>query len=178
MEALLKGMRRFGDGMNVVLRIFLGATSIALCVAVIGQFIARWFGQTISWATEFACLIFLCSSMFGSAVASRHLLHIGVDLVINLFHGKVKTVIQAFAYIVLIAALLLFIVSSAQYTIQQISHTATTFKVSVSVFYISLPVCGIAMLYYTVAQMLETIFYGAPVKIELPGSEEEGVENA
>ena len=40
------------------------------------------------WATEFSCYIFVWTTMLGSAVASRHLLHIGVDMVINLCHGK------------------------------------------------------------------------------------------
>lgn len=88
MAGLIEKLHKIGDVINTVARVALGVTSIALCVAVIGQFILRWFGTTMPWATEFSCYIFVWTTMLGSAVASRHLLHIGVDMVINLCHGK------------------------------------------------------------------------------------------
>ena len=88
MAGLIEKLHKIGDVINTVARVALGVTSIALCIAVIGQFILRWFGATMPWATEFSCYIFVWTTMLGSAVASRHLLHIGVDMVINLCHGK------------------------------------------------------------------------------------------
>ena len=90
MAGLIEKLHKIGDVINTVARVALGVTSIALCVAVIGQFILRWFGTTMPWATEFSCYIFVWTTMLGSAVASRHLLHIGVDMVINLCHGKTR----------------------------------------------------------------------------------------
>lgn len=92
MAGLIEKLHKIGDVINTVARVALGVTSIALCVAVIGQFILRWFGTTMPWATEFSCYIFVWTTMLGSAVASRHLLHIGVDMVINLCHGKTLSV--------------------------------------------------------------------------------------
>ena len=88
MAGLIEKLHKIGDVINTVARVALGVTSIALCIAVIGQFILRWFGATMPWATEFSCYIFVWTTMLGSAVASRHLLHIGVDMVINLCHGN------------------------------------------------------------------------------------------
>ncbi len=90
MAGLIEKLHKIGDVINTVARVALGVTSIALCIAVIGQFILRWFGATMPWATEFSCYIFVWTTMLGSAVASRHLLHIGVDMVINLCHGKTR----------------------------------------------------------------------------------------
>ena len=90
MAGLIEKLHKIGDVLNTVARVALGVTSIALCIAVIGQFILRWFGATMPWATEFSCYIFVWTTMLGSAVASRHLLHIGVDMVINLCHGKTR----------------------------------------------------------------------------------------
>ncbi|MBQ6362293.1 MAG: TRAP transporter small permease [Lachnospiraceae bacterium] len=173
MEQTLKILHRIGDGLSVVCRILLGITSLALCYAVIGQFILRWFHMSMPWASEFACYIFVWTTMLGSALASRHLMHIGVDLLINLLPAKPKKAVMILANIILLAVLVMFVVSTAIYTVQQIPHMGTTIKVSLAAFYVSLPLSGLIMAYYTIVQTLEIAAYGEPTKILLPGDEEE-----
>lgn len=156
MAGLIEKLHKIGDVINTVARVALGVTSIALCIAVIGQFILRWFGAT----------------MLGSAVASRHLLHIGVDMVINLCHGKTRQFMLVLADVILLFALILFTISGWNYTVAQIPHLGTTIKVSLALFYAALPVSGLIMIYYTFVQLLENICYGEAKKIPLPGDEE------
>ena len=113
MAGLIEKLHKIGDVLNTVARVALGVTSIALCIAVIGQFILRWFGATMPWATEFSCYIFVWTTMLGSAVASRHLLHIGVDMVINLCHGKTRQFMLVLADVILLFALVLFTISDS-----------------------------------------------------------------
>ena len=47
MAGLIEKLHKIGDVINTVARVALGVTSIALCIAVIGQFILRWFGATM-----------------------------------------------------------------------------------------------------------------------------------
>ena len=132
MEKLIHVLHKIGDGINLVSRGVLGLMSLALCVAVIGQLILRWLGTSLSWASEFSCYIFVWTTMLGSAVASRHLLHIGVDMVVNCFHGTTKKFLLILADLVLLAALVLFIVASGQYTITQMDHSMTSMKISLA----------------------------------------------
>lgn len=178
MEKQIRVLHKIGDGINLLSRGALGLMSLALCIAVIGQLILRWFGTSLSWASEFSCYIFVWTTMLGSAVASRHLLHIGVDMVVNCFHGPVKKFLLILANLILLAALLLFITASGQYTITQMSHSMTSMKISLAWFYCSLPISGIIMVYYTFVQLLETICYGEAVKLPLPGDEEEKGEHS
>lgn len=172
MAGLIEKLHKIGDVINTVARVALGVTSIALCIAVIGQFILRWFGATMPWATEFSCYIFVWTTMLGSAVASRHLLHIGVDMVINLCHGKTRQFMMVLADVILLFALVLFTISGWNYTVAQIPHLGTTIKVSLALFYAALPVSGLIMIYYTFVQLIENICYGEAKKIPLPGDEE------
>lgn len=172
MEKMIFKLRKIGDAINEVSRASLAIITLALCVAVIGQLFARWFSFTLSWASEFACLIFVWQTMLGSAVASRHLLHIGVDMLVNALHGKVKKAMLIIANVVLLIGLGIFTYSSAVYTLGQIDHFATSFHMSLAWFYASLPISGIIMIFYTVIQMLEVIHYGDVVRIPLPGTEE------
>jgi len=173
MEKIIIALRKGGDVINKVGRLLLGGFSLMLCVAVIGQFVLRWFGGSLSWATEFSCYIFVWTTMLGSALASRHLMHIGVDILVNLLKGKVRKIVLIVANIIAILVLALFVYSGILYTIQQIPHNAISLPVSLSVFYCSLPLCALVMLYYTVLQTFEIAAYGNPVKIMLPGDEEE-----
>ncbi len=177
MEKLIRILHKIGDCINTVSRAALGLMSLALCVAVIGQLILRWFGTSLSWASEFSCYIFVWTTMLGSAVASRHLLHIGVDMIVNCFHGKTKKILLVLANLVLLAALVLFVVASGQYTLDQMDHSMTSMKISLGWFYCSLPISGIIMTYYTFVQLLETICYGEAIRLPLPGDEEEKGEN-
>ena len=68
------------------------------------------------------------------AVASRHLLHIGVDMVINLCHGKTRQFMLVLADVILLFALVLFTISGWNYTVAQIPHLGTTIKVSLALF--------------------------------------------
>ena len=172
MEKLIEKLRKIGDGINVISRASLAIITLALCVAVIGQLFARWFGFSMSWASEFACLIFVWQTMLGSAVASRHLLHIGVDMLVNSMHGKTKQIVLVVANIVLLVGLAIFTYSSAIYTLGQLDHFAVSFHWPLAWFYASLPVSGLIMIFYTVIQLLEVIHYGDVVRIPLPGSEE------
>lgn len=172
MERFLESLHKIGDRINTVARVLLGITSIALCIAVIGQFVLRWFGASLPWASEFSCYIFVWTTMLGSAIASRHLLHIGVDMLINLLHGKARTCLMVLADFILIFALILFTIASTSYTIAQIPHMGTTIKVSLAWFYVSLPVSGVIMIYYSFVQLLENLYYGEAKKIPLPGNEE------
>ena len=157
MAGLIEKLHKIGDVINTVARVALGVTSIALCIAVIGQFILRWFGATMPWATEFSCYIFVWTTMLGSAVASRHLLH---------------QFMLVLADVILLFALVLFTISGWNYTVAQIPHLGTTIKVSLALFYAALPVSGLIMIYYTFVQLLENICYGEAKKIPLPGDEE------
>ena len=177
MENLIKTLVKIGDGINAVFRVLLGVATLVLCYAVIGQFILRWVGMSMPWASEFACYTFVVTTMLGSALASRHLMHIGVDIITNMLQGNVKKVVLTIANIIAIAVLVLFIYASTKYTIQQIPQKFTTFTCSKAVFYVFLPISGVVMLYYTLVQTLEILYYGGPKKVYLPGDEEEGGNN-
>lgn len=172
MEKIIFWLQRIGDGINTVSRVALGVMTAALCIAVFMQLGCRWIGTSISWATEFACYIFVWTTMLGCAVASKHMLHIGVNAIIDLFHGTAKKIILTFSHTLLLIALIIFVASSWQYTAAQISHMGTSLKFSMSWFYVSLPICGILMIYHTFVQLLEIIYYGEAIRVPLAGEEE------
>lgn len=167
MKNLIIKLAWFGEKIDKVCRILLGIMLSVLLIVVVAQVVGRATGRTFSWATEFATLLFVVASMLGSAVASRYMLHIGVDTIRDRLKGKAKTVFLLISHLILIVGLVVFVFSSFEYAVGQINHLATTMpSVSLTWFYSSLPICGVVMLYYTLIQFIEIIVYGDAIKIE------------
>lgn len=172
MKKLIETLHIIGQKIDVACKAFLGVQLVALTIVVITQVIFRMFGKSIGWATEFSTLTFVWASMLGSATASRYMLHIGVDTIKDRLKGKGKEVFMIISHGILMAGLVIFIFSSFEYTLGQMSHMATTMPtLSLALFYCSLPICGVIMLYHTFIQFLEILYYGDAVRIETPADE-------
>lgn len=178
MKAFIERLVFIGAWIDKGCQLFLGAQTVLLLALVTVQILLRQLDVSISWATELSCLLFIWMSLLGSAVSSRYLLHIGVDVLKDRLKGKAKKVILFVSHLILLAGLIIFIFSSYEYTLAQINHMATTMPaVSLAWFYCSLPICGAIMLYYTIIQLLQLHVCGDMEKLELtPETEELGEE--
>jgi len=168
LENFIHSIQKIGDIINKACRFLLGIVTVALSVIVIGQMLLRQVNISFTWASEVSCLLFVVQTMLGSAVASRYLLHIGVDIIINCFHGASKKVMLLISNVVMIISLAIFTMASIMYTISQVTHTGVSFSFSIAWFYMSLPICGVTMIYHSLVQLFEIIFYGEPVRVPLP----------
>lgn len=172
MKKLIDKLVWFGEKIDIGCKVFLGIQLVAITIIVLLQVGLRMADQSLGWATEFATLSFVWASMLGSAIASRYMLHIGVDTIKGRLKGRAKEIFMIVSHSILIIGLVIFTFSSFEYTMKQLNHMATTMPtISLAWFYCSLPICGVIMLYYTLVQLLEIFCYGDAVKIST-GDEE------
>lgn len=172
MKKLIDKFAWLGEKIDIGCKVFLGIQLVAITIIVLLQIGLRMATQSLSWATEFATLSFVWASMLGSAIASRYMLHIGVDTIKDRLKGRAKEIFMIISHGILIIGLVIFTFSSFEYMMKQLNHMATTMPtISLAWFYCSLPICGAIMLYYTIVQLLEIICYGDAVKIST-GNEE------
>ena len=70
-------------------------TTLTLCVILVNvNVIFRYFlNNPIKWTDEIVTSLFVWTVFMGSAYAHRRHAHLGVDIVVNLIHGKSKDVI-------------------------------------------------------------------------------------
>lgn len=166
MKKLIEKLVSLGEKIDIGCKAFLGVQLVAITLVVLMQVALRMADRSISWATEFSTLSFVWASMLGSAIASRYMLHIGVDTIRDRLHGRAKEIFMIASHAVLLAGLIIFTFSSFEYTLKQVNHMATTMpSISLAWFYCSLPICGAIMLYYTLVQFLEIFCYGDAVKL-------------
>ena len=100
--------------------------------------------------------------MLASACAVHSHLNIGVDILVNNIKGKAQFIVKLMAQVFMILAVYILTVYGAQQTIDVYSagQTATSFPVSAAVLYLSVPVSGSLMLFYSTVQLLELISHG------------------
>lgn len=161
MEACILCLRKIGDRINEYCKVVIGIQCFIMTAVIVVQVILRMFTQiTIHWAMELACYLFVWSTMLGSVIASKLLLHIQVDALTNVLKGKIKTSVQIISYLCLFITLIVLIVSGAQNSLIQIGQKAVTMPFSMGWVLISIPICGVLIMYHSIVQFLELIYYG------------------
>ncbi len=92
-------------------------TTLTLCVFLVNlNVVFRYFLKNpINWTDEVVTSLFVWTVFMGSAYAHRRHSHLGVDIVVNLIHGKSRAVIEFVMSILTILVLGLLTYISCQY---------------------------------------------------------------
>ncbi len=92
-------------------------TTLTLCVILVNlNVVFRYFLKNpINWTDEVVTSLFVWTVFMGSAYAHRRHSHLGVDIVVNLIHGKSRAVIEFVMSILTILVLGLLTYISCQY---------------------------------------------------------------
>lgn len=91
--------------------------TLTICVIMVNvNVIFRYvLGNPIKWTDEVVTSLFVWTVFMGSAYAHRKHAHLGVDIVVNLIHGKAREIIEFVMSILQILVLVLLTYISAQY---------------------------------------------------------------
>ena len=96
---------------------FICGVTLTICVILVNaNVIFRYFlNNPIKWTDEVVTGLFIWTVFMGSAYAHRKHAHLGVDIVVNLIHGKTRKTIEFVMDIIQILILVLLTYISAQY---------------------------------------------------------------
>lgn len=91
--------------------------TLFLCVVLVNlNVIMRYFfNSPIHWADEVVTSLFVWTVFIGSAYAHRKHAHLGVDIVVNLMHGKTKKTIEWVVIILELLILIMLTIISGEY---------------------------------------------------------------
>lgn len=92
-------------------------STLSLCVILvnINVIMRKGFASPIPWCEEVVTSLFVWTVFIGSAYAHRRHAHLGVDILVNLMHGKTKALVQDVMTILEILILVMLTWISAQY---------------------------------------------------------------
>ncbi|MCR5089512.1 MAG: TRAP transporter small permease [Oscillospiraceae bacterium] len=111
-------------------------TTLTLCVILVNvNVVFRYFlNSPIKWTDEVVTSLFVWTVFMGSAYAHRRHAHLGVDIVVNLLHGRSRNVVEFIMDILQILVLALLTYISAQYVLNLIFKRGIVFTMKDGVF--------------------------------------------
>lgn len=93
-----------------------GVTLMACVILVNLNVLMRYFLKTpLQWSEEIVTSLFVWTVFIGSAYAYRKHAHLGVDIVVNLLHGKTKEVLMLVVSIIELAILIMLTYICSEY---------------------------------------------------------------
>lgn len=93
-----------------------GTTLMACVILVNMNVLMRYiFKAPLQWSEEVVTSLFVWTVFIGSAYAYRKHAHLGVDIVVNLLHGKTKDVLMLIVSILELAILIMLTIICSQY---------------------------------------------------------------
>ena len=110
--------------------IITGVTLSICVVPVNANVIMRYFANhPLQWCEEIVTSLFVWTVFIGSAYAHRKHAHLGVDIVINMIHGKAKRIVQVVMQFVELIILIMLTVISSQYVYHLIFSNSGKVKI-------------------------------------------------
>ena len=105
--------------------------TLTICVILVNaNVIMRYFANhPIQWCEEIVTSLFVWTVFIGSAYAHRKHAHLGVDIVVNMIHGKAKQVVKVVMQFVELIVLIMLTVISSQYVYHLIFSNSGKVKI-------------------------------------------------
>ena len=115
---------------------FICGATLTLCVIFVNLNVvfSYFLNNPIKWTDEVVTSLFIWTVFMGSAYAHRRHAHLGVDIVVNLIHGRTRQTIEFVMEILQILILVLLTYISAQYVCNLIWKRGIIFKTVDGVF--------------------------------------------
>lgn len=109
-------------------------STLAICVIMVNvNVICRYILKSpIKWTEEVVTSLFVWTVFIGSAYAYRKHAHLGVDIVVNLLHGKAQKLVSDIVAIVEFAILTMLTVISSQYVYHLIYNAQGKYKLQLT----------------------------------------------
>ncbi len=142
--------RKYLNFLNWLEKPVLFAAGLCMALAVINTGLGLLFeaivGQSLAWGEEMNTLFFCWTSFLGAGVVARYGGHIGVDTIIDFFPEKLKKIIYWFhtvLAIIIVWVMFYYGVKLALFVGK--SQTSIYLDISLTYYYLSVPVGGIIL---------------------------------
>ncbi|PID20277.1 TRAP transporter permease DctQ [Sporosarcina sp. P3] len=137
---------------NLVEKILTFVSVLLLATFIIVVFvkvIARnYFDIPMVWADEFSLLCFMWTVFLGAAIALRHKKHFIVDLAPSKL--KLNLGFDILSHFIVLSLIYVMIVYGYNFTLSGLSRASNSLPFTLSYFFATIPVSGVAMLLFTI----------------------------
>ncbi len=131
-----------------------------LVICVLWQVLARWSGISSTFTDELARFLFMWTGLMGAAYTLGKKRHLALDLMLQKATGKFKIYLKFIILSLTLTFLLLVMIKGG---VTLVSDTLASKQISpvlgipMGYVYLSIPVSGAFMVFYTICQFIEVI---------------------
>ena len=155
---MLKAYSKLLDVIEKIEKAFLAAAMAVMIVDMIYQVIMRYiFNSANAWSEELARYLFIFEVMIAAAIAVRKNSHLQIDVLINCFKPRTKTIFTIVSTLVGIVFLAFLLVYSIGLVQTGNSNISVGLNIPRSIPYVSVPIGVVLMLLTSVEVVLKNI---------------------
>lgn len=154
-KSSIKRLLHFADSIP---EFCLGLTVLVTVIAIFTQVVSRYvFSRPISWADEFAVLIFAWMIFLGTAITTKHKDHISIDTLTRLFPERIKVGLAVITNSMIFLVLLLLFIEGIRLTYRTAGLKYPAMEISRGFLYVAIPVTAPLMGLYLVRAIIADI---------------------
>ena len=146
------------EKISKILGFIIGFWFFILMLALFWQVIARFFiNASSSWTEELASYSLVWIVMVGIAIGIHELTIPKVEIVTNYLPERVQLILEVVVHILCCLLFIVFMVAGLQMADRMLPQKVASLKISVTVFYLSIPFGGFFDLFFSIEHILKGI---------------------
>lgn len=143
--------------LNVVTLIFYALIVIVVAFQVLNRFYLQ---LPIIWTADLAVVMFAWLAFLTTSKAVRRNTHFRMSALIDLLKGKSRNFLEVFSILVGGSLALLMVIYGIEMTVDGLKEVSPGLQISMAWAYASVPICGAAMILYSLENILLTLKEG------------------
>ena len=151
-------MKKLLYAIDSVIKYFL--VLIVAVVSILGfyQVVTRYaFNNASTWSEELIRFLFIWASCVGAGVGVKEHIHIGVDVVVNLFPVKLKAAVQLVVLVILCALGAFLIKYGLVLTAKTVHQLSPALQISMAYVYAAIPTLGGLTAFYGLREIVDVV---------------------
>ena len=128
---------------------------IMIVVGVLQILLRYFFNISLSWSNEILIFSFIWITYLSIAIALSKKLHLGVDMITNLFPNSVQLKIKLFSNILIIFFCIIIFISSMPLIRANFYQFSPSLGIRMSYIYASIPIAMLSMAFITFKEIIK-----------------------
>lgn len=140
------------------LKIVMALSSLTLFVVTFAQVVFRFlFKYPLPWSQDVIRICFVYLVFFGAAYCVKEEAHLNVDVLLTMMKPKMRTAVELIINIIVLCFFVFIIYFGFEFVATGQNQFAPYLPIPMSLYYLSVPISGVFMIYYAVKQIFNQI---------------------
>lgn len=152
----MAGIKKLSAAVERILHLLVAISFTVLIGACVLQVFTRFvLNNSLSWTEELARYAFIWSNLLGAAICTEKYSHATVTAITDSLPKKAQTLLKILVNLILILIAFVLVKYGWKVVMSTKMQLSPALRVSMSYIYLSAPVCGLLVMFYSAVHVLE-----------------------